>query len=103
MERAEMAMKKDTIVVWYQKALCVHGCHIYTFTRKYGNQQLAKLLCAWQSYWTFATRSVVVVCTFSEERWKHSLHCDYYVSSIFCLANCLACLNFRGINFRRFV
>ena len=48
MERAEMAMKKDTIVVWCQKALCVCGYHIYTCTRKYENQQLAKLLCAWQ-------------------------------------------------------
>ena len=37
---------------------------------------------------------------FSEERWKHSLHCEYYSSSIYRWANYLMRLDFNGFNFR---
>ena len=33
-----------------------------------------------------------------EERWKCSLHCDYYGSSNFDQANCSICLDFHGLN-----
>ena len=113
-----MAMNNEA-TVWYQKALCEHGYHVYkeiaeaatgetlVYVAEPANSRDKNVLAVEkndkvtghlpQKCYTYA------FC--SKERWKPSLHSDYmyYSSLIFCQANCLRCSSFHGINFCGFV
>ena len=114
MERAKMATN-DEAIVQYQKALPVHGCHVY---REIWEAACGEtLVCVAEPGnchdWNAVAvekdgkvvgslqRRVSRLCTlFLKRGGKRSLHCDYYGDSIFCRANCLTCSNFHGFNFR---
>ena len=104
----------DEAIVRYQKALCVCGYHVYKETREAATGKT--LVCVVWSQGTLGTEMSWLLkrmgklsafchekCSgcalFFEERWKRSLHCDYYGSSTFHQANCSICLNVHGFNF----
>ena len=91
MKRAEMAAN-DEAIVQYQKALCVHRYNIYKEIWEAGTGEALVCMAEPRNSHDRNTvavekdrkviqhlqQSVAIVHSFSEERWKCSLHCDYY-------------------------